>query len=37
MNRLIEILKDWMDNEKGSVLIFVDRQIDADDLFKELL
>jgi len=32
--RLIEILGQWQD--KGSVLIFVDKQIEADNLFKEL-
>ena len=33
--RLLEILGEWSD--KGSILIFVDRQIEADELFKELL
>ena len=32
--RLMEILGEWQ--EKGSVLIFVDKQVEADDLFKEL-
>lgn len=32
--RLMELLGDWQG--KGSVLIFVDKQIEADDLFKEL-
>ena len=33
-NRLNELLKIWV--EQGSVLIFVDRQVEADDLFKDL-
>ena len=33
--RLLKILGDWSD--KGSILIFVNRQTDADNLFKELL
>jgi len=33
--RLLELLGQWSD--KGSVLIFVDKQIDADELFKDLL
>jgi len=33
--RLLEILGEW--NDKGSILIFVDRQLEADELFKELL
>ena len=33
--RLLEILGEWSD--KGSILIFVDKQVDADNLFKELL
>ncbi len=33
--KLVEILGEW--NEKGSILIFVEKQADADDLFKELL
>jgi len=32
--RLLELLGTWQD--KGSILIFVDKQIEADDLFKEL-
>ncbi len=32
--RLLELLGEWSD--KGSILIFVDRQIEADELFKEL-
>jgi ATP-dependent RNA helicase DDX46/PRP5 len=32
--KLLEILGDWY--EQGSILIFVDKQIEADDLFKEL-
>ena len=35
LRRLLEILGEWQD--KGSVLIFVDKQTEADDLFKELL
>ena len=34
--RLNDILADWIDNDKGSVIIFVDKQQDADDLFKEI-
>jgi ATP-dependent RNA helicase DDX46/PRP5 len=30
----MEILGQWQD--KGSVLIFVDKQVEADELFKEL-
>jgi ATP-dependent RNA helicase DDX46/PRP5 len=37
LGKLIEILKEWMDEDKGSVIIFVDRQVDADELFKDLL
>ena len=33
--RLLEILGEW--NEKGSILVFVDKQVEADGLFKELL
>lgn len=33
--RLLELLGEW--SEKGSILIFVDRQIEADELFKELM
>lgn len=33
--RLLEILGEWY--EKGSILIFVDKQVEADNLFKELL
>ena len=33
--RLLELLGEWSD--KGSILVFVDRQIEADELFKELL
>lgn len=32
--RLIEILGQWQD--KGSVLVFVDKQLEADNLFREL-
>ena len=32
--RLLELLGEWQ--EKGSILIFVDKQIEADELFKEL-
>ena len=32
--KLVELLGLWY--EKGSILIFVEKQIDADDLFKEL-
>lgn len=34
--RLLEILGEW-DNKEGQVLIFVDKQTEADELFKELL
>ena len=33
--RLLELLGHW--NELGNILIFVDKQVEADDLFKELL
>jgi len=33
--RLLEILGQWAD--KGSILIFVDKQTEADELFKELI
>lgn len=33
--RLLEILGEW--NDKGSILIFVDKQTEADELFKELV
>jgi len=33
--RLIELIGEY--NDKGSILIFVDKQVEADDLFKELL
>ena len=33
--RLLEILGVW--NDKGSILIFVDKQSEADLLFKELV
>jgi ATP-dependent RNA helicase DDX46/PRP5 len=33
--RLLEILGTW--NDKGSILIFVDKQSEADYLFKELV
>ena len=33
--RLLEVLGEWQD--KGSVLIFVDKQSEADELFKELM
>jgi len=32
--KLIELLGEWY--EKGSILIFVEKQTDADELFKEL-
>src|SRR3569833_475555 len=32
--RLMQLLGEWY--EKGSILIFVDKQIEADELFKEL-
>ncbi len=32
--KLIELLGEWYD--KGSILIFVEKQTEADDLFKEL-
>ena len=32
--KLIELLGEWY--EKGSILIFVEKQIEADELFKEL-
>lgn len=32
--KLVEILGEWY--EQGSILIFVEKQTDADDLFKEL-
>jgi ATP-dependent RNA helicase DDX46/PRP5 len=32
--KLMELLGEWF--EKGSILIFVDKQIEADELFKEL-
>lgn len=31
----MEVLGEW--NERGSILVFVEKQADADDLFKELL
>ena len=30
----MKLIEEW--NEKGSILIFVEKQIQADDLFKEL-
>ena len=33
--KLVEHIGQWY--EKGSILIFVEKQLDADDLFKELL
>lgn len=33
--RLLELLGEW--NVRGSILIFVDKQTEADELFKELL
>jgi ATP-dependent RNA helicase DDX46/PRP5 len=32
--RLMELLGEWYD--KGSILLFVDKQLEADELFKEL-
>ena len=37
--RLLELLGIWQEKlqtTKGSILIFVERQVEADDLFKEL-
>ena len=34
LKRLMDILGEWV--SKGSILIFVEKQIEADDLFKEL-
>ena len=34
--RLLEILGEW-DNKEGQILVFVDKQSEADELFKELL
>ena len=30
----MQLLGEW--NDKGSILIFVEKKLDADDLFKEL-
>lgn len=34
-NRLLQLLGDWQDY--GSIIIFVNKQIEADELFAELL
>lgn len=33
--RLLELLGEW--DDKGKILVFVDKQTEADELFKELL
>lgn len=35
MLRLLEILGEW--NDKGAIIIFVEKKSDCDTLFKELL